>query len=143
MKRKRILQALAVAVILCAGFLLHRADRAAKHRAIAATAAITPVGTWAVDNGNFIQFRADGTGRSRDPTLPGKVMYFEWSYDGSTLTLSYAPRGNVRSFIAHQLGVQTDAFAVQQLSPRQMTVTDGAATVLFTPTDDDVLDADP
>ncbi len=133
-----------VVVILVAAFYqLHRADKLAKAGSTSSSVR-RPYGTWLAVTGEMFQFRPDGTGRSYDPATPKLgIHFFEWSCDGSNLTLFYPPRGQIQRFIAYQTGVESTIFQLDKLTSDEMILSDGPAVNRFTSTSDAVLDADP
>ncbi len=138
----------AIVLLVVAFYLLHRADRSMRTSFVAlnAPASGVPVGTWRAETGPVFQLRPDGTGRSYDPLSPQfGVNYFEWACDGSTFTICFAPRGRIMSLIAHWAGVETDQFAVDELTDDLLVLSDSTAQTqfTFTFTTDAVLDASP
>ena len=139
--------AAAILVLVIIFYLLHRADRSVRTQSVGlnTAASATPVGTWKAGAGPIFQLRPDGTGRSYDPLLPQVgVDYFEWSCDGTALTIRFPPRRGIVRLLTFWSDVATDTFAVDELTPDSMVLSDAtSARFAFTPTTDPVLDASP
>ncbi len=103
MTTRRAFYCLIACGLVFAFYLARRADEANRGRSAPAAIATSVItGTWKADNGALFQFRSDGTGRSRDPSSPQfGINYFEWETDGTNFIIFQAPRGRLRSFIAH------------------------------------------
>ena len=146
MKCRPLISLVAVALVLLLFYALHRADRSSRVRSSSTSPLIKPahVGTWLCETGYVFQFRSDGTGRSHDPGVrPPKIKYFEWTLNGSSLTLHYVPRGLVENFIARHTTHQTDDFRLRTVNSDEFTLELKDATRRFSRTNDVVLDADP
>ena len=52
------------------------------------------VGTWKNENGGFWNLRPSGTARARWSNSPGKILYFDWTFDGNELAIYQYGRRN-------------------------------------------------
>lgn len=146
MKRRPFITLVAVALVLLLFYAPHRADRSSRVRSSRTSPLIKSahVGTWLCETGYVFQFRSDGTGRSHNPGVrPPKINYFEWTLNGSSLTLHYVPRGLVENFIARHTAHESADFRLRTVNSDEFTLELGDATRRFSRTNDVVLDADP
>ncbi|EKJ98714.1 hypothetical protein RBSH_06027 [Rhodopirellula baltica SH28] len=103
-----------------------------------------PTATWLSDTGATFQFRADGSGRSRDPqsaALP--IQYFEWDIDGTVLTIHYVPQGRLENILAYQTGHDTAAMNLTTVTKDKIVVTLDGVQIQFSTTTDALLDSLP
>ena len=113
------------------------------------------LGTWESDLGSVVNFRADGTGRSRSKSDP-RIRYVEWSIDESNQLVFYerTTRGGFVAFVEQidlmrgvarpsriPIKVSGDGFVLSNQYRNQATGKEETSTIVFTRCEDPVLEA--
>ncbi len=122
LSQRRLVLILILLLISVVGIGLY-ASRAARLRQNSASPLI---GTWRGERGNVLNFRPDGTARSRFSTGP-EIGYMEWSINesGGLLIYQFSSRNGVGAWISPALRATgrlspTDRWEIVEISPTQM-----------------------
>jgi hypothetical protein len=128
------------------------ADAAGLHTLHASQLSPGLVGTWHTGTANHVNLRSDGTGRAIDrtgerPDYKAKVLYFEWTSDGSELVIyQYASKRSPSAWFGRAAlnRAPTDKFDVIEVSAAQCKLAyKTGAIILLTRTQDNELEAGP
>ncbi len=86
-----------------------------------AVGSFSPVGTWKGEQGGVLNFRADGSGRSRVlANTQQQITYFEWSLDQRMLTVVIPPTELFAKVHATVFGVRKIEFMLTEIDSEQV-----------------------
>lgn len=145
-RRRKVIAIISVLLVALISYALHQVDRRrlTSLSTVPPNFASLPTATWLSDTGATFQFRADGSGRSRDPqsaALP--IQYFEWDIDGTVLTIHYVPQGRLENILAYQTGHDTAAMNLTTVTKDKIVATLDGVQIQFSTTTDALLDSAP
>src|SRR5262245_45457970 len=104
------------------------------------------VGTWVGEHGVILQFRPDGSARSRSNASDQVVTYFEWRAATKELeAFQGPPPHSLRWAVNRYFGKPSSRFEVQEISPDgfQLLDTSSGKLLQFEKTSDPLLEAAP
>ena len=158
-RRRWLLQRLLIAGVLILAFsalalfglfILFIANPVKFDSAITVASRKAFVGTWVGERGNILNFRADGTARTRFNASDQEFDYFEWTASHKELDVFLGPRRhNLRWTVIRiqrfAIGGQTTRYKIEEMTPDQFQLLDPETGKLhqFKRTNDTLLEAAP
>ena len=96
------------------------------------------VGTWKSEKGGFWNLRPSGTARARWSSAPGKILYFDWTFDGNEFAIyQYGRRNGFGKWYLlirrSTIGVRpTDRYTVVEKTPTCLRFCDPSTGEIYT-----------